>query len=88
MVCCLRSVSLCRMQLPEDCFRPSAYLDDDRVECGNGAQRVVVACTEGGYAVEPDAETHHLVLVVGEAEDAVGIEDMAHYGVVEPTEHV
>ena len=23
VVCCLRSVSLCRMQLPEDCFRPS-----------------------------------------------------------------
>ena len=32
VVCCLQSVSLCRMQLPEDCFRPS-------VRWGLGADR-------------------------------------------------
>ena len=32
VVCCLQSVSLCRMQLPEDCFRPS-------VRWGLGAER-------------------------------------------------
>ena len=46
-------------------------------------QFVVVARTESRDAVEADAQAHHLVLVVGESQDAVGVEDVADDFMVE-----
>ena len=46
-------------------------------------QFVVVARTESRNAVESDAQAHHLVLVVGESQDSVGVEDVADDFMVE-----